>query len=172
MSTQALREGRAAVAVIERTLKTTAFNATGNPETEPRAVLELMTPVYWMEFAQWAGTRGNRPAEYLAVKQELQDAQMAIFYRFVPQCQGHVVFKESATPNTIEHFIAKTHGGHMGYLGLNAPIKPKLWTGVSGLTFAGSDVMTSLSCAAVTGTQAAGIALDNRNILMETIQSL
>lgn len=71
MSSAAIVQMRAPLLGFEKSLRTTAFNATG---ADPPAVLELFTATFWWEWLQYGGAPGDRSPDYLAHKQQLQSA--------------------------------------------------------------------------------------------------
>ena len=91
-----------------------------------------MSAVWWWEWAQWANTTTHHhPADYYAIKTQLQDAQLARFYAICPGCVNQTAFVDSATPLTIRDYVGKQDGGALGYIGLTS--KPPIATGVPGL---------------------------------------
>jgi phytoene dehydrogenase-like protein len=146
-----------------------ACNASLSPQ--PNAAIEVFTPLYWYSFAQWVSSYTHqRPADYYAFKQQLQDAQLAQLYAALPQLQGHVVYKESATPLTIRDWASKSGGAMMGYVGLAT--KPNYYTGIPGLYFAGCDISGGVDAALMTGALSAGVMLNDRAFLTDYLNKI
>ena len=77
--------------------------------------LEAMAVATPRAFARWRGSRpGRRPADYLALKEQLSLRILEEIERFLPGLGARVVFRSLGTPLTNLHFLHASEGGIYG----------------------------------------------------------
>jgi phytoene dehydrogenase-like protein len=83
--------------------------------TDGLHTVEVMALASARAFAKWRDTEvGERPPEYLALKEHLADRVLEAVERFVPGFREHIVFRAVGTPLTNRQFIHATEGGIYG----------------------------------------------------------
>ncbi len=76
---------------------------------------EAFVFVPYAPFRPWRNTHpGNRPAEYLALKEQLHQRMLRTLDQIVPDLSRHLVFSNLATPLTNLHYIHGTEGSFYG----------------------------------------------------------
>jgi phytoene dehydrogenase-like protein len=95
------------------------FNATTLKDPSLRSdglhTVEAMALASPRAFARWRNSRpGERPAEYLRLKELLGDKILDAIERFVPGFRDRVVFRSLATPLSNIHFLHASEGGIYG----------------------------------------------------------
>jgi all-trans-retinol 13,14-reductase len=74
--------------------------------------MALSTP---RAFEKWRGTRpGDRPDDYLRLKEHLSQRILAEIDRFLPGFSDRVVFRSLSTPLSNMHFVHASEGGIYG----------------------------------------------------------
>ena len=131
------------------------------PGPERRQTGEVVTFVPWEAFAKWEKTRrGNREAEYMAFKKDIEDRMTAQLKRHVPELMKLVKYQELSTPLSTTFFTRAPQGA---IYGLEAT--PRRFTSsnlrtrtpIKNLYLAGGDVATlGVTGALVGGILAAG----------------
>jgi all-trans-retinol 13,14-reductase len=118
-------------------------------------------------FRDFEGSRtGDRPAEYLRLKEAVQNLILETLYLQVPELRGHVVACEVGTPLTNAHYTAAMHGHIYGTektVGNSGPFAFPVVTEVAGLFLCGhSTIAHGIFGATLSGRLAAAKALDCR----------
>jgi phytoene dehydrogenase-like protein len=95
------------------------FNATTLKDPSLRSdglhTVEAMALATPRAFANWRGTRrGERPDDYLRLKEHLSQRILAEIDRFLPGFSDHVVFRTLGTPLTNMQFLGASEGGIYG----------------------------------------------------------
>jgi phytoene dehydrogenase-like protein len=95
------------------------FNATTLKDPSLRSdglhTVEAMALASPRAFARWRNSRpGERPEEYLRLKEFLGDKILDAIERFVPGFRDRVVFRSLATPLSNIHFLHASEGGIYG----------------------------------------------------------
>jgi len=125
---------------------------------------EAFTFTSYDAFAQWArAPRERRPADYLALKEELSWRMFQALERRVPGLSQHLVFWSLGTPLTNEHFINATRGSLYGIAKSPDQVGPgsfRVQTEFGGLFMCGASTLSH----GVAGVTASGLAVA-RNIL-------
>ncbi len=116
--------------------------------------LEAFAFVSHEPFAQWAHLPyGERPTEYLALKEKLTEKMLAALERRVPGIREHIVFKELGTPLSNSYYLNATLGNLYGTEKSRAQVGPGSYpieTEVDGLYMVGAST-TSHGVAGATG---------------------
>jgi all-trans-retinol 13,14-reductase len=127
---------------------------------------ELVTFTDWEVFSRWENSHlGQRPADYLALKETISTLLMSQFARRFPALAPLVVHTELSTPLSSIAFTAAEHGG---VYGLEASPRRFLSTGlraktpVTGLYLTGQDVGTAGITGAMMGGMLSAAALEPR----------
>jgi phytoene desaturase len=95
------------------------FNATTLKDPSLRSdglhTVEAMAVATPRAFAKWRGSRpGQRPADYLQLKEQLSLRILEEIERFLPGFSKRVVFRSLGTPLTNMHFLHASEGGIYG----------------------------------------------------------
>jgi len=147
-----------------------SFPSLKDPKHDPgarrRHTAEVVTWADWSLFEPWASTRyGERPPEYAALKESIENALLAQFGRHFPRLGPMVALHELSTPLTATHFLRREQGAIYGLeatprrflsdaLNIRTPIK--------GLYLAGQDVFTTGVVSATMAGVYAAAAIDPR----------
>lgn len=159
------------------------FNATTLKDPTLRSdglhTIEAMALVSMRPFERWRNTRpGERPAEYLRLKESLTEAILASIERFVPGFRDRVVFRSLATPLSNQRFVRATEGGIYGVektLRNLGPFSFPLRTHIAGLfQCGGSTLAPGINGVTRSGLAAAATALGckSEELLTATGQQL
>jgi phytoene dehydrogenase-like protein len=131
-----------------------------------RHTAEVAVFVPWEIFRPWEDSKiGRRPAEYVELKETIEDHLTAQFQRHFPGLASLIVFSELSTPLSTVAFTSALHGG---VYGLEASprrflsMKLRANTPVHGLYLAGQDVASSGVTGAMMGGLLAAAALEPR----------
>jgi phytoene dehydrogenase-like protein len=83
--------------------------------TDGLHTVEVMVLASHAAFAKWRGSRvGQRPDDYMRLKQHLAEKMLDAVEQFVPGLRGHIVFRSTATPLTNMHYVRATEGAIYG----------------------------------------------------------
>jgi phytoene dehydrogenase-like protein len=97
-------------------------------------------------FEKWAKqTTGTRPADYLALKEELSWRMFQGLEKRVPGISKHIVFWSLGTPLTNEHYLRATRGNLYGIAKNRTQIGPgafPIQTEISGLYMVGASTLS------------------------------
>lgn len=108
--------------------------------------MESFTFVDYQAFARWAHTRfGDRPADYVEMKQVLIQRMLAVIDEMVPGLSERVVFADLGTPLTNQHYVEATAGSLYGTEKRLRQIGPFAFaprSAFSGLYLAGASTMS------------------------------
>lgn len=127
---------------------------------------EVLTLVNWEVFRKWEKSKhGNRPGDYSAFKQLVEEKMLAQFKRYFPEIASLITYHELSTPLSMAHFVGREQGASYGLettprrflspsLNVRTPIK--------GLYLAGQDVVTPGITGAMMGGILAAAAIDPR----------
>jgi all-trans-retinol 13,14-reductase len=127
---------------------------------------ELVTFTDWEVFSRWENSHiGQRPADYLALKETISGLLMSQFARRFPALAPLVVHTELSTPLSSVAFTAAEHGGVYGLEAsprrfLSSALRAK--TPVRGLYLTGQDVGTAGIAGAMMGGMLSAAALEPR----------
>lgn len=144
------------------------FNATTLKDPSMRSdglhTIEAMTLASIDAFARWQdNARGERPAEYRQLKEDLAERILDGVESFVPGLREHVVFRAVGTPLTNMHFLHATRGGIYGTektLGNLGPFSFAVDTHIHGLYQCGaSTIAPGINGVTNSGLNAAAAAL-------------
>jgi all-trans-retinol 13,14-reductase len=131
-----------------------------------RHTAEVAVFTSWEIFRPWEDSKiGRRPAQYLELKQIIEDHLMAQFQRYFPGLATLIVFAELSTPLSTVAFTGALHGG---VYGLEASprrflsTKLRASTPVNGLYLTGQDVASSGVTGAMMGGMLAAATLEPR----------
>ncbi|WP_166909025.1 NAD(P)/FAD-dependent oxidoreductase [Mycobacterium sp. DL440] len=146
-----------------------------NPFGAPQgcSVLEVMTlvsadPSFWgLQDWEYGDDYGSNP-DYLRVKETLTDIMINRVIEVIPEVDGHIVWREAATPMTHNRYTGASDGTPYGLeLSITqfGPFRPGVRTGIDGLYLCGSSMAwgPAIEGAMLSGMHAAGAAL-GRNI--------
>lgn len=113
---------------------------------QPIHTAEIVTSVPFAAFARWRDEpKGNRGADYDAVKQRIGDGLVALADRVLPGFRDLVDHVEVSTPLTAEHYTAHPLGAFFGVPGTPTRLRAKRLgpiTPVPGLFLSGQDAMS------------------------------
>ncbi|HEY4645833.1 MAG TPA: NAD(P)/FAD-dependent oxidoreductase [Steroidobacteraceae bacterium] len=131
-----------------------------------RHTAEVAVFTSWKVFSPWEDSKiGRRPAEYLELKQTIEDHLTAQFERYFPGLASLIVFSELSTPLSTVAFTGALHGGVYGleasprrFLSRNL----RASTPVRGLYLSGQDVASTGVTGAMMGGMLAAAALEPR----------
>lgn len=137
------------------------------------SVLEVMTlvpsdPEFW-GLENWAwGDDYVQNTEYLRVKERLTDIMVKRVTEVIPEVEGHIVWREAATPMTQHRYTGTTDGTPYGLelsIAQFGPFRPGVRTEINGLFLCGASTAwgPAVEGAMLSGMHAAGAAL-GRNI--------
>jgi phytoene desaturase len=83
--------------------------------TDGLHTVEAMVLASHAAFAKWRGSRvGQRPDDYMRLKQHLADKMLDAVEQFVPGLRDHIVFRSTATPLTNMHYVRAAQGAIYG----------------------------------------------------------
>jgi phytoene dehydrogenase-like protein len=145
------------------------FNATTLKDPSLRSdglhTVEAMALATPRAFEKWRGTRrGERPDDYLQLKEELSQRILEEIDRFLPGFSDHVVFRTLGTPLTNMHFLHASEGGIYGTektLRNLGPFSFPVRTRIPGLFQCGaSTIAPGINGVSKSGLAAAAAALD------------
>jgi all-trans-retinol 13,14-reductase len=131
---------------------------------DEKPTAELVTFTDWEFFSRWENSqRGQRPAEYLALKETMSGLLMAQFARHFPALAPLVVHAELSTPLSSVAFTAAEHGGAYGLDAsprrfASGSLRAK--TPVAGLYLTGQDVASAGIMGAMMGGVLSAAALE------------
>jgi phytoene dehydrogenase-like protein len=159
------------------------FNATTLKDPSLRSdglhTVEAMALASPRAFARWRNSRpGERPEEYLRLKELLGDKILDAIERFVPGFRDRVVFRSLGTPLSNIHFLHASEGGIYGTektLRNLGPFSFPLRTHIRGLYQCGASTLAAgINGVTKSGLAAAAAALDcePEELLSATGQSL
>jgi all-trans-retinol 13,14-reductase len=144
------------------TLKTAGDGAAG----KLRHTADVVVFTDWALFQAWEGSvNGQRPAEYLEFKRQIEEHLLAQFIRHFPALEPLIVYRELSTPLSTVAFTGAEHGAAYGLEAsprrfLSGSLRAK--TPVPGLYLAGQDVTSMGITGAMMGGVLSAAALDPR----------
>jgi all-trans-retinol 13,14-reductase len=140
-----------------------------------RAVIEVITLVPHAWFSKWAELpRGERGADYAALKARLAAQLLEQLYRVQPQLRGKIDYQELSTPLSTQHFVGHEQGAIYGLA--HTPERfCQRWlrarTPVRGLYLTGQDVCVASITGALMGGVLAASAVLGRNMLAQILSA-
>lgn len=121
--------------------------------------IEAMTLVSPRAFARWRSSwHGQRPDDYLALKEMLANKLLDTIERFIPGFRKHVVFRSLSTPLTNMHFAQASEGNIYGTqktLRNLGPFSFPVRTHIPGLFQCGASTLS----AGINGVSTSGLAV-------------
>ena len=108
---------------------------------------------------------GNRPKEYMTLKDKLTAAMLKSLERVIPGISDHVLFSELGTPLTNEHYVRSTRGACYGtekVLKQLGPFSFKQLSEIKNLYLCGASILHGVSGATTSGLMLAAAILDCR----------
>jgi len=121
--------------------------------------MEAFTFVDYGTFAAWARTRyGERPADYVALKHDMQEKMLDAVENIIPRVRDRLLFADLGTPLTNEHYVAATRGNLYGTEKSIFQIGPFGWqlrTEIRGLHLCGASTLSH----GVMGAHVSGLAV-------------
>lgn len=124
-------------------------------------ILTVVPPGYefWgIEEGPAAGERYSRTAVYRAAKRRVEDAVMARALEILPVMDGHIVWRESATPITHERYTLSSDGSCYGIehsTDQSGPLRASTKTDIDGLFLVGA---STVSGHGIVGAMRGGVA--------------
>ncbi len=119
---------------------------------------EAFAFVSYEAFQKWAHTRhGQRPADYLALKEELAEKMFRALEARIPGLREHITFWDLGTPLTNEHYINATRGNQYGIAKTPRQVGPGAFSTrseIPGLFLCGASTLSH----GVSGATASGLA--------------
>lgn len=147
-----------------------SFPSLKDPRHDPGVTLkhtaELIALTDWDAFSQWASSRlGNRPPEYRAFKEVIENNLVAQFCRRFPALAPMIRYRELSTPLSTAAFTGAAEGAMYGLETtprrfLSRALGPR--TPVRGLFLAGQDVVSPGVAGAMMGGVLAAAAVEPR----------
>lgn len=96
-------------------LTTTTLKDPTKKNKKGHHTMESFAFVDYQAFSRWASTRfGERPADYVEMKQVLTRRMLKVIDEFVPGLSERVVFSDLGTPLTNQHYVEATAGSLYG----------------------------------------------------------
>ncbi len=118
---------------------------------------EIIAFVEGDAFAAWRDRpKGNRGADYSALKQRIGDGLLRLADAHIPGLAGRVSYRELATPLTVEHYTSHPGGRFYGLAATPERYRSSLLgprTPIEGLFLAGSDA----GCLGIVGAMMGGV---------------
>jgi all-trans-retinol 13,14-reductase len=134
-----------------------------------RSTIEVIAPVRFTPFQQWAAKRWKRRgADYEQFKQMLADRLRADLERHVPEVRGLVDCAEVSTPLSTRHFANHQHGEIYGLSPTPARFRLRSLgarTPIRNLFLTGADTCTSGVAGAMFGGVITASAVLKRNLM-------
>jgi all-trans-retinol 13,14-reductase len=140
--------------------------------------IEVVRFLTYAAFSAYEGsTSGNRPEEYMALKDKLAKAMLKSLERVIPGIGDHIVFNELGTPLTNDHYVKSTQGACYGtekVLKQLGPFSFKQFSEIKNLFLCGASILHGVSGATTSGLMLAAAILDCRpsELLKSTGQEL
>ena len=140
--------------------------------------IEVVRFLTYAAFSAYEGsTSGNRPKEYMALKDKLTTAMLKSLERVIPGIGDHILFSELGTPLTNDHYVRSTRGACYGtekVLKQIGPFSFKQFSEIKNLYLCGASILHGVSGATTSGLMLAAAILDCRpsELLKSTGQEL
>lgn len=153
----------------------------GNPRLSPEgcSTVQVMTmipadPAFW-GLGEWPAegdTSYGTDPEYLRIKERLTDVMIQRLVEAIPEAEGHVVWREAATPFTQYRYTGSTEGTPYGLemsITQFGPFRPGVRTEIDGLFLCGASYSwgSTIAGAMLSGLHAAGEIL-GRDLYADT----
>ncbi len=107
---------------------------------------EAFTFIGYDAFEKWAGGQpGNRPIEYMALKEDIAGRMFRRLEQLVPGISSHITYWSLGTPLTNEHFINATRGNLYGIAKTLRQVGPgafPIQTEINGLLMCGASTLS------------------------------
>jgi all-trans-retinol 13,14-reductase len=141
---------------------------------ENRSTIELIVPIPYRNFSQWAGTHWKkRDAEYLELKEKITAKMIQALYEQVPGTKGKLDRYEVSTPLTTRHFANYAHGEIYGLSAVPARyelrgLAPR--TPIRNLFLTGQDVCSLGVSGALIGGVLTASAILGKNLMTRVLK--
>jgi phytoene dehydrogenase-like protein len=140
--------------------------------------IEVVRFLTYAAFTAFEGsTSGNRPRQYMTLKDKLTTAMLKSLERVIPGIGDHILFSELGTPLTNDHYVRSTRGACYGtekVLKQLGPFSFKQFSEIKDLFLCGASILHGVSGATTSGLMLAAAILDCRpsELLKSTGQEL
>ena len=140
--------------------------------------IEVVRFLTYEAFSAYEGsTSGNRPQEYMVLKDKLTAAMLKSLEYVIPGIDDHILFSELGTPLTNDHYVRSTRGacyGNEKVLKQIGPFRFRQFSEIKNLYLCGASILHGVCGATTSGLMLTAAILDCRpsELLKTTGQEL